>query len=877
MEFTISAAFPQSRIEERPGRGRCIIADRAISAGCVVLASTAAAVLPLTGERRCDFCVFDAGIQQCSACKCARYCDKAHATASWKAEHRFECKKLAALHRAQPAAANDIVLLSRLWRGTRSVAASDTRPEAHIKADAAAKLYRHSFADVLRMHRSTDASRKAACRAAAAAAAAGGLLDGGSAESIAALQASDASDAASTAIKSDRLPESVAAAVLSAFECNNFLVVDDLFHGRAAGVFPAGALLNHSCAPNATLTYMSEAQYASLAAAGGAEAEAAGGGAGAPATAAASTDVDSQGRLVQVIRALRPIAAGEEVCHSFVEIALPRDRRREQLKAAYGFDCTCDLCAAEAEAEARADAAADVDRGDSGSAADGSPAAAATVAALARRGFESAVDGCPLPSPTLGSPGQPRGGAALMKLPAGASPMEQLSVWLRLGRSLLLETAHALAIAGEHAGSEPMAPAQVRALLSLLQERWAAIETAAAAAAFKPGAGSAGATAASVLAMLPALDSDALRPTEPLSKRVACLLRLSDAATLLQLRGRLDAGRLPAPPEGAIVVVVAADGAAAVGAAGSGGVGSPALPPLDDSEVARRRLQYGAYYASPLFLQHGGAGAAAGESAGGAAGGAGGGLSLAEQRAAASEVEFIETALAVMRSQPPAGPGAAPLHLTVQAAVNALLARYLLLHDVPAAALACEYICAFYAAAFAACGAHPLWGLQLYTLADLLAELHDTARSVAAAAVRARVMEGKGAGAAPPTASSAGFTARSKPIDGAAGGATEAKASLGRHALVTPERWQRLRFLLNPGTQPDGSESAESPPALALASLHIHSVDLGDASQASAMLKSLRSLAASAYTRCAQMLSVTHGEGNEMAASARARALELSA
>lgn len=821
--------------------------NREIDAGEVVLASTAAALLPLSGERGCcDFCVIGTGVAQCSACKFARYCDKAHAMGSWKAEHRFECKKITALQRAHPAAASDIVLLSRLWRATRAVSEED---EATTRA-----VYRHTFADVLRLHRTADETRIAGCRMAAAAAAAGGWLEGGAALSQAALFSSKGPEFASGG--SERLPESVATAILSAFECNNFLVVDDLFHGRAAGVFPAGALLNHSCAPNATLTYMSETQYcASIAATGvhgsalpaGASPAAAGAGAGAgsPGSSAGSSSLSSDGRLVQVVRALRRISAGEEVCHSFVEIAMPRDRRREQLRATYGFDCTCELC--DAENVDSIDASSKLGSG-SGSAAaaggEGSTVASERVAAAAaaRRAFEAGADGSHLPSPTLSLPGQPRGGIGPLKAVAADAaddaPAEeqQLRAWLQLGRGLLLETSHALAIAGEHASSEPHAPAQVRALLSLLQERWAVIEAAAATAKAaisredSSGSGSSAApppSVASVLALLPALDAHALRPSEPLSRRVACVLRLSEAATVAQLRGRLDVAKLPAPP------------AAAASAAGLGSSGG-----LDLDEAARRKLQYGSYYASPIFLR-------------------GAAVPLPEQRAAATEVEYIETALAVMRSRSPAGPGAAPFHLTVQAAVNALLARYLLLHDVPAAAAACEYICAFYAAAFAACGAHPLWGLQLYTLADLLAELHDTAHSVATAALRSRLT------ATEPAAGPAGFSARSKPLDAAAA-APQAKVPLGRNALVTAERWQRLRYLLQPTTAGSGSTDDAR-----LLDLPLDAVDLGDASEATRMLKSLRSLAATAYSSSGRMLSATHGPSHEMAASARARAEEM--
>lgn len=39
------------------------------------------------------------------------------------------------------------------------------------------------------------------------------------------------------------------------FNCNNFGIVDSLFQPYASGVYPIGALVNHSCLPNCVITY----------------------------------------------------------------------------------------------------------------------------------------------------------------------------------------------------------------------------------------------------------------------------------------------------------------------------------------------------------------------------------------------------------------------------------------------------------------------------------------------------------------------------------------------------------------------------------------------------------------------------------------------
>ena len=46
---------------------------------------------------------------------------------------------------------------------------------------------------------------------------------------------------------------------LCRFQCNNFGITDDLLLPIGAGVYPNGALLNHSCDPNCVITYTYDA------------------------------------------------------------------------------------------------------------------------------------------------------------------------------------------------------------------------------------------------------------------------------------------------------------------------------------------------------------------------------------------------------------------------------------------------------------------------------------------------------------------------------------------------------------------------------------------------------------------------------------------
>ena len=77
---------------------------------------------------------------------------------------------------------------------------------------------------------------------------------------------------------------------------------------EGSGLYPALALINHSCAPNVALEFL---------------------------------DGTTQGSVV----ALRDIGAGEEVCHCYVEQeALPTKEERRNALSQYGFVCDCEAC-----------------------------------------------------------------------------------------------------------------------------------------------------------------------------------------------------------------------------------------------------------------------------------------------------------------------------------------------------------------------------------------------------------------------------------------------------------------------------------------------------------------------------------------------------
>lgn len=96
--------------------------------------------------------------------------------------------------------------------------------------------------------------------------------------------------------------------LLAGFRTNNFAICDDFLVVEGAGVYPLAALANHHCRPN-------------------------------------SCKVFQGSRLL--MRTVRPVAEGEELCHSYIDLAaLHHDlrSRRAALLQRYFFLCQCSHC-----------------------------------------------------------------------------------------------------------------------------------------------------------------------------------------------------------------------------------------------------------------------------------------------------------------------------------------------------------------------------------------------------------------------------------------------------------------------------------------------------------------------------------------------------
>lgn len=195
-----------------------------------------------------------------------RYCGKACQTAAWHSYHKRECA-LMALMSQLPAPTAEMLGLA-----LRTVIAC-TEPQA-------AALVRDMSCDTNEERLAREIPRAAVLRQ----------------------------------ILGDRVgagwDERALARLLVQADCNNFSIFNDLLSSLGSGVFPIGALLNHSCVGNCVMQY----------------------------------DASSH---TQVVRCIRDTAKGEELCHSYVDQAHPKPVRALALQQQYGFSCRCPRCLGE--------------------------------------------------------------------------------------------------------------------------------------------------------------------------------------------------------------------------------------------------------------------------------------------------------------------------------------------------------------------------------------------------------------------------------------------------------------------------------------------------------------------------------------------------
>eukprot|EP00002_Diphylleia_rotans_P003098 TRINITY_DN12089_c0_g1_i1.p1 TRINITY_DN12089_c0_g1~~TRINITY_DN12089_c0_g1_i1.p1 ORF type:complete len:543 (-),score=82.89 TRINITY_DN12089_c0_g1_i1:143-1771(-) len=266
--------------EDRRGMmGRRVMSCVEIAAGTVVMRSAGVVQRSgtLWGDRQCGACLFARASLRCVRCRCVRYCSSACQRSHWERIHRRTCAFLPTWARltAQwpPHIVDDIEtalwVLVKINRDTDS-ACHSVRTMARLPTDFIRNEPRFTFLLSL-------------------------LKQG--------VQLYNQHSPKNAIEESDK----DLLTLLGQMEANNFSIWDHTLATHGMGVYPFGALLNHSCWPNCVVMYEGP-------------------------------------ELIQTIRTLRKVSVGEELCHSYLDLAANRAQRQTSLLERYGFVCTCLRC-----------------------------------------------------------------------------------------------------------------------------------------------------------------------------------------------------------------------------------------------------------------------------------------------------------------------------------------------------------------------------------------------------------------------------------------------------------------------------------------------------------------------------------------------------
>jgi SET domain/MYND finger len=304
------------KVVEKEGRGRCVIASRDIEAGSIVSACSPAAFL-ITVPPSCCYCLKRPSSSSaklvCSVCK-TNYCSKECQRLSW-ADHKFECKKLGGLQKALPSDSDfeSALLLSRVLRGILVRKTTVDIPESQ-------PYYDHMLLDVGSMMKETASS-----------------------EEETALK-SKYEEIINVLLNFELLPsidQHLLLGLLARFTPNNFSITDEVLTAKGSGVYPLGALFNHSCTPNVSVSYLSNLQLEKELAMNKPQHDGP--------VSSQTPELKKMIPHLQVMRAIQRIPEGTELCHAYVDITKPLEERSKLFMNVYKFTCKCDLCSAEVD------------------------------------------------------------------------------------------------------------------------------------------------------------------------------------------------------------------------------------------------------------------------------------------------------------------------------------------------------------------------------------------------------------------------------------------------------------------------------------------------------------------------------------------------
>ena len=216
------------RVHCRPGRGRCVVAEVALSPGTLILRQKplVATFKRMQVNSRCQGCAQP--MQQrlvCSVCKCVAYCSRSCQVGDWE-RHQEECGILAALPLTKRPTETMLLMIRLILERRRQAAVSKDIP-------AGSGLRMEEFM-CLESHRQEHPYEKVEVYAQL-----GTLV----------------LDVLRNAKEVPHVDLDGIIEDFCRFGCNNFTIVDDEMNAVGSGVFPVAALLNHSCCPNVCVSF----------------------------------------------------------------------------------------------------------------------------------------------------------------------------------------------------------------------------------------------------------------------------------------------------------------------------------------------------------------------------------------------------------------------------------------------------------------------------------------------------------------------------------------------------------------------------------------------------------------------------------------------
>ncbi|KAF9652312.1 SET domain-containing protein [Thelephora ganbajun] len=272
-----------------PGKGRAIFSTVSSKPGSALFFHRPRVVILSTPNipRYCSYCCAELVTKRCSACRTVWYCDLACQKWDW-ALHQSECECL---------------------KRVRTLSSDQENPS--IPPDAVRCLARISFAKVKYGLNSGTAKELDSLHSLK-----GALSQ--SAQTSHAQLAHALVQYLGAEAPTDLKKYGICSAgdlvdLISKFSTNTHTLTTPNLTQIGLAVSPALSLFNHSCEPNAVLVFPG------------------------------SPRGDKSSPSMQLV-CIRDINPGDEIVISYVDTTLPYDRRRAQLKDAYGFDCVCPLC-----------------------------------------------------------------------------------------------------------------------------------------------------------------------------------------------------------------------------------------------------------------------------------------------------------------------------------------------------------------------------------------------------------------------------------------------------------------------------------------------------------------------------------------------------